>query len=65
MGGGLELVALYNASSVSISSGADYRLYALIEESDGSTHINNAGCGGLSNRELADWAASLPPDEKS
>lgn len=61
----MELVALYKRVVGLDIHQAQITACALIEEADGSTHIEQRQFGGFKRdcRELADWVASLRPDE--
>ncbi|WP_300088657.1 IS110 family transposase [uncultured Nitrosomonas sp.] len=61
----MELVALYKRVIGLDIHQAQITACALIEEADGSTHIEQRQFGGFKRdrRELADWVASLHPDE--
>ena len=61
----MELVALYKRVIGLDIHQAQITACALIEESDGSTRIEQRQFGGFKRdrRELADWVASLYPDE--
>lgn len=61
----MELVALYKRVIGLDIHQAQITACALIEEADGSTRIEQRQFGGFKRdrRELADWVASLRPDE--
>lgn len=61
----MELVALYKRVIGLDVHQAQITACALIEEADGSTRIEQRQFGGFKRdrRELADWVASLRPDE--
>lgn len=61
----MELVALYKRVIGLDIHQAQITACALIEEADGSTRVEQRQFGGLKRdrRELADWVASLHPDE--
>ena len=61
----MELVALYKRVIGLDIHQAQITACALIEESDGRTHIEQRQFGGFKKdrRELANWVASLSPDE--
>lgn len=61
----MELVALYKRVIGLDIHQAQITACALIEHSDGSTHIEQRQFGGFKRdrRELADWVASLRPEE--
>lgn len=61
----MELVALYKRVIGLDVHQAQITACALIEESDGITHIKQRQFGGFKRdrRELADWVASLRPNE--
>lgn len=61
----MELVALYKRVIGLDIHQAQITACALIEEADGSTHVEQRQFGGFKRdrRELADWVASLHPDE--
>lgn len=61
----MELVALYKRVIGLDIHQAQITACALVEEADGSTRIEQRQFGGFKRdrRELADWAASLKPDE--
>lgn len=61
----MKLMALYKRVIGLDIHQAQITACALIEEADGSTHIEQRQFGGFKRdrRELADWVASLRPDE--
>ena len=61
----MELIGLYKRVIGLDIHQAQITACALIEESDGSTHIEQRQFGGFKKdrRELANWVASLSPDE--
>ena len=61
----MELIALYKRVIGLDIHQAQITACALIEESDGSSRIEQRQFGGFKRdrRELADWIASLRPDE--
>jgi len=61
----MELVALYKRVIGLDIHQAQITACALIEEPDGSTHVEQRQFGGFKRdrRELANWVASLRPDE--
>ena len=61
----MELVGLYKRVVGLDIHQAQITACALIEEADGSTRIEQRQFGGFKRdrRELADWVASLHPDE--